>query len=88
MKERKTWKEGRKGGRKGGREGRKGANLWPKENSLMIRKSMVPHHLSLKTNEVKADLKDKDLCEEKTVGTVKGFPNDTKTRNHSWQEHV
>lgn len=49
---------------------------------------MVPHHLSLKMNEVKADGRDKDLCEEKTVGTVKAFPNDTKTRNHSWQEHV
>ena len=30
--------KGRKEGRKGGREGRKRADLWPKGNSLVIRK--------------------------------------------------
>lgn len=42
MKERKKNMEirekGRKEGRKGGREGRKRADLWPKGNSLVIRK--------------------------------------------------
>lgn len=37
---------------------------------------------------IKVDQRGKDLCEEKSVGTVKGFQNDTKTKNHSRQENV
>lgn len=44
---------------------------------------MAPNQLSLKMNKVKVDHKDKDICEEKRVGTIKSFHNDTETRNHS-----
>lgn len=49
---------------------------------------MAPNQPPLKMNEVKAYHKGKDLCEEERVGPVKGFYNDTKTTNHSWQENV
>lgn len=43
----------------------------------------MPKQFSLEMSEIKVDHKNKDLCEEKTGGTVKVFHNDFKTRNHS-----
>lgn len=44
---------------------------------------MTPNQLSLKKNEVKVNHRSQNLCEKNTVGTVTGFHNDIKTRNHS-----
>lgn len=49
---------------------------------------MAPNQLSLKMNEVKVNHPGTNLCKEKTVVTVKGFHNDTKTRYHGWQKNV